>query len=293
MLTLSGWHVEQGARISRDEDSLNEVLCWQDPACSLSVSQLCAPDDGAYRLRIGADLVVDIMSDGRLVTRPEPCLSQVTVDYFLADLVFPRLLAQQGSFVVHAGAVRTLDGAIMLMGNSGRGKSTLATSFDHAGFALLGDDAMIVSSLDAAPRVCPVYPSLRLNPDSIDALIPGTVTAGPARQHATKQRIDVAVDRQSEDWPLPILAIFSIAAAGSDEQIGLRRLTVAEACMFLVESSFALDPTDREKARCRLEDASALARQVPAYEIAYPRDYARLPEVRQVILDQVTALQTA
>lgn len=63
--------------------------------------------------------------------------------------------------------------------------------------------------------------------------------------------------------------------------------------MALVESSFALDPVDPDQALGRLNDASALARQVPAFEIAYPRDYARLPEVRQAILDQLAALEPA
>lgn len=176
------------------------------------------------------------------------------------------------------------------MGLSGRGKSTLVSSFNQAGFALLGDDAMVVSSLDTIPRVRPVYPSLRLFPDSIEALMSGVVTAGSVAHYSTKQRIDVPVVSDAGDLPLSIKAIFSIAAPG---QVGLRRLAVAEACMSLVENSFALDPSDTARARERLRDASTLAHHVPTFEISYPRDYARLPEVRQAILDQIAALEPA
>lgn len=293
MMTSTGWRVESGTPCKDILGAQDEVLRWQDPACSLSVSRIGALEDGFYRLRVGADLIADIWSDGRIVTRADPRISQSSVDHFLSDMVFPRLLAHAGTFVVHAGAVRVGDAAVMLMGNSGRGKSTLTTSFDNAAFAMLGDDAMIISSLDATPRVRPVYPSLRLFPDSIEALMPGAVTAGPARHYSTKQRIDVPLAPDAEDWPLPVSGIFAIAEPADDDQIAVRQLTVAETCMFLVESSFALDPADRTQARHRLEDASCLARQVPAFEISYPRDYARLPEVRQAILDQVAALKPA
>jgi len=215
------------------------------------------------------------------------------INQFLADLVFPRLLSHTGSFVVHAGGVGFGDAAIMLLGNSGRGKSTLAASFARAGLTLLGDDAMIVTSLDATPRVCSVYPSLRLFPDSIEALMPDAVTAGPVARHSTKQRIDVVVAQKSDYWSLPVRGIFSIGEPVNDGRIDLRRLTVAEACMAFVENSFALDPSDTARARERLVNASALAREVPAFEISYPRDYARLPEVRQAILEQVAALEPA
>ena len=293
MMMLSGWHVERRAPLSDCVDPPPEVIRWQDSASSLSVSQVGAPEDGIYRLRLDSDLVVDVMPDHRIVTRENALFPQKTIDHFLADQVFPRLLAHVGTFVVHAGAVRIDKAALMLMGNSGRGKSTLVASFDRAGFALLGDDAMIVSSLDATPRVRPVYPSLRLFPDSIEALMPGAVTAGPMAHYSTKNRVDVKVAPTPDNMLLPIRALFSIARPAEDGLVAVRRLTLAETCMSLVESSFSLDPSDIARARDRMEQASALASRVPAFEISYPRDYSRLPEVRQAILDQVAALEPA
>jgi hypothetical protein len=182
---------------------------------------------------------------------------------------------------------------MLLVGSSGRGKSTLSASFDQAGFELLGDDAMIMSALETGVGVRAVYPSLRLFPDSIDAVMAGAATAGPIAHYSNKQRIDVAGTRDAELSPLKINALFSIAAPAQDDRIAFRRLSVAEACMTLVENSFALDPVDPVSARGRLRDASALARQVPAFEIAYPRDYARLPDVRQAILNQMNEIELA
>lgn len=271
----------------------DEVVIWRDQAGPLTISRIHDPAQARYRLRLGDASVIDVLSDRRFIVYAEAGGAGETHEHFLADQAIPRAMAHEGSFILHAGAIRVGQGAILLMGLSGRGKSTLVTSFDQAGFALLGDDAMVVSSLDATPRVRAVYPSLRLFPDSIDALMPGVATAGPVAHYSTKHRIDVSVARKGDDRSLAIQAIFSIAKPAENDLIGLRRLTIAETCMALVESSFALDPVDPGQALGRLNDASALARQVPAFEIAYPRDYARLPEVRQAILGQLAALEHA
>ena len=63
--------------------------------------------------------------------------------------------------------------------------------------------------------------------------------------------------------------------------------------MALVENSFSLDPSDVSEAAKRLDAASAVARNVPMFQITYPRDYARLPEVRAAILGQVATLEPA
>lgn len=232
------------------------------------------------------------MPDQTIVARPSDGYSSVSLDHVLTDLVFPRLIAHDGSLVLHAGAIRMGKSAIMLMGLSGCGKSTLASSFHQAGYTLLGDDAMIVSWADVLPAVRPVYPSLRLLPDSVAAILPGVATSRVA-QHSIKQRIDVTPDGEEVDWPLPIAAIFALAEPCGSGEISIRRISIAKSCMAIVESSFALDPSDTDQARQRMEQASALATAVPAFEIAYPREYARLPDVRRAILDRVEALEPA
>jgi len=271
--------------------AIDETLRWKDPSTPLTISAVSALDERYFRLRMDPAFAVDVSTDGRIVVRQNVPVPQITIDHFLADQVIPRLLAHAGSFVFHAGAVRSGEAALVFLGQSGRGKSTLVTSFKQAGFALLGDDAMVLASPGGVPHVSPVYPSLRLYADSIEALMPGAATAGPVAHYSTKERIDVEIDADTELTPLPVRAIFCLAAPAAGETIELRRLAPAEACMTLVESSFALDPADLDQARRRLDDASRLARLVPAFEISYPRDYACLPEVRRAILGQVAALE--
>lgn len=290
MHDFGDWKVEQYLATLAPPEAR---LCWRDQATELTISRLTVGSDvTGYRLQL-SDLAVDVVSAKRVIVRPAPCLAQITIDHFLADQVLPRLLASEGSLVVHAGAVRVGSSAVIVLGHSGRGKSTLTASFDRAGHDLLGDDAMVISFVENRHLVHAVYRSLRLFPDSIAELMAGATTAGPVAHFTDKERIDVAIEGQMTADPLPVAAMFALAAAANDGDITTRPLTASETCMMLVEGSFALDPSDTAQARQRLDQASAVASAVPAFEICYPRDYACLPEVRQAILDQVAALEAA
>lgn len=290
---LSHWRIISTNDLPNEALAINEAISWQDSAGPLIISRVDVSGELHYRLRLKDAVAVDVSPDRHLVARSGPKVSKATIDHFLADQVFPRIMAYEGAFILHAGAIRAGDGAILLMGPSGRGKSTLVTSFDQIGCDLLGDDAMIISWHEDDPFTKAIYPSLRLMPDSIEALLPGPLATTSVADYTPKQRIDIPIITQDDVLPLRIKAIFAIAEPTADGQIYLCRLTVAQACMTFVESSFALDPTDVSRARDRLKDASALAHRVPTFEITYPRDYARLPEVHQAILDQLGELKAA
>lgn len=292
MFALRSWPIERAKPLPIGSEVDSETVRWRDDETPLTISEVVAPGDRFYRLRMDPDLAVDIRDD-RIVTRASVEYPKNTLDHFLADQVIPRVLAHAGAFVFHAGAVSMGDHALVFMGRSGRGKSTLCASFDQAGFELIGDDAMIASWEDELPQVRAVYPSLRLFPDSLDALIPGTAEASPMAHYSVKQRIEVKGVGDPARPAIPVTALFAIAPPSAEDGVAVRRLSAAAACMILVESSFALDPADLTRARQRLEEASRLAGLIPAFEISYPRDYARLAEVRDCIADKVTELERA
>ena len=107
------------------------MLRWADDDGPLTISFVGVGSSGHYRLRLGEDLAVDVLPD-QLATWQRSATDDCSLDHFLSDQVIPRVLAHRGDHVVHAGAVRSSDAAILMIGPSGRGKSTLAASFDQA-----------------------------------------------------------------------------------------------------------------------------------------------------------------
>lgn len=245
---------------------------------------------GFYRLMQGDEICVDFLKDRHLEVRSAEHLATYSVDHFVADQAIPRAMANEGMFVLHAGAVCVGSQAILFMGESGRGKSTLVASFHAVGVDLIGDDALVVSLSGSNHEVQAVYPSLRLFRDSIEAIMHTDVKTSAVTDLSSKRRIDIPLSLRTPAAPLRVAALFTIAEPANDAGIRIRRLSIAETCMAAIENSFSLDPSDVTRAQDQLALASALARQVPAFELSYPRDFARLPDVRNLILKHVSQL---
>lgn len=261
-----------------------EIHLWSDPEGCLTVSSLTQGGCAHYRFRQDERFTVDLLPDNHLIVHAHDEVSPHTIDHFIADQVIPRAMAGEGQHILHSGAIRHADRAILVMGASGRGKSTLATSFHLAGDDIIGDDAVIAGWQRDVPVASAVYRSLRLLPDSIEALLPATIETDMVADYTPKRRVSVPVGNLPAYRPLPIAAIFVIGEPCCDARLDIRELSASEACMALVENAFALDPADTRQAHARLVQASALARSVPSFAIEYPRDYSWLPAVRAAML---------
>jgi hypothetical protein len=215
-------------------------------------------------------------------------LSANTLRHLLADQVLPRLVSHDGRLVIHAAGVASPTGTILLVGVSGRGKSTLAASFHVNGNPLLGDDAMIAEVVDGSAYCQPLYRSLRLFPDSIDAIFRSQPGGEPVADYTDKRNIIDLERAEGIDSRTSLRSIYCLADSDADE-IRTRRMDPAEACMALVRESFALDPGDPERSELRLKQTAELVSCIPVLEVAYRRTYAGLPALRESILGEEMA----
>jgi hypothetical protein len=77
--------------------------------------------------------------------------------------IFAWWLSRSGCYRVHAAAVGTAAGGVLLAGASGAGKSTSALTCLHAGMAFAGDDTVLVRA--APPSAISLYNSGRVDRD--------------------------------------------------------------------------------------------------------------------------------
>ena len=228
-----------------------------------------------------------ISKDGRRIEAwPAPATRIDTIRHLLLDQVLPRVLAQQGRLVLHAGAVRVGDQTIAFIGDSGSGKSTLTASFDAAGYSLLCDDGLLLTHEEGVTLALPTYRSLRLWPESIASLYAQAPAVAPVAHYSSKRRIILkdTVTNGTVRLPLASFYVLTSEAPAEDAGTSLRRLSPRAACMAIIGNSFQLDVTDRRRSADVFADASRIAEHLPVFSLAYPRDFARLQEVHEAIL---------
>ena len=110
------------------------------------------------------------VTDGRRILI-EPCGgSHHDVGVFFVGSVFAALLLQRGVVPLHASAIATGAGAVLLGGSSGVGKSSLLAALSKRGHAMLADDVTGVIVDRSRPVALPAFPDVRLWSDAVDAL---------------------------------------------------------------------------------------------------------------------------
>jgi hypothetical protein len=274
---LHDWSISSpAAGIHRGRPS---VVC---PDASLDLNYSIAFSDDCFVLSFGNVATFHVSFQTRMIeliaaSSEDP----VTADHLLYDHVIPRLLATEAPLVLHASLVRMGDRLAAFIGPTGAGKSTLGASLNAAGFALLGDDAVIVTEPDGTFWGEAVYPSLRLYPDSIESVLGADTGTSPMAHYSDKRHVTDFGHAPVSPGPMPLGAIFAVA--GGSDAPHARALSVREACMAMIDQSFALDPKDVQASAERMQVAARLASAIPGFALNIPHDYTRLPDVHALI----------
>lgn len=202
-----------------------------------------------------------------------------SVRHVLLDQAMPRLLAQHGELVLHAAIVRTLSGrTLLLLGESGRGKSTLTGAMLASGHEVLTDDGALLDLVEGTVLARRTYPSVRLLPDSLSYLFPSSEpTTLPMAHYSHKRRLTLEMDTVT--GTLPVDAVIVLGEPVPSKTPSLNPISPGASCLMMLRHGFQLDLSDTANVAHLLAKAADLARQIPAYRLDYPRDFARLSEV--------------
>ena len=147
-----------------------------------------------------------LVTDGRDVLIEPLEGDDDVVGLFCVGLPFTTLLQQRGVATLHAAAVATEAGAVLLLGRSGIGKSSLAAALVERGYPLLADDVTGVA-LDAGGR-----------PVALPALLPQRLWTHTLDKMKWRPRAYAKIRRDVEKYwvraerhcatPLPVRAAF-------------------------------------------------------------------------------------
>jgi hypothetical protein len=214
-----------------------------------------APPGILLKVAGGSDFYIS--SGGQTIVR----VANVTPDLDHEILTGPALvlaLAMRGTWCLHASAVMQSDRALLFLGESGQGKSTLAAHLaaDHH-FRLVADDILPVTTGKTGLNVWPRFPQLKLPLDSQPGtLLPESIPAG---------WICVLTDTEPEKTP------------------GLKPLSRSRALQALVSHTAGTRLLEPELLAKHLTFCAQVAEHIPFYALSYPHRKDALPEIQEIL----------
>lgn len=228
----------------------------------------CYAGPGGYRITVSGIGTYYVTPDGRACTclARHPHADPETVDETVIGPVLVLALALQGVFCVHAGAVAIGDGSVAFLGQSGRGKSTLAGWLDNqraVDCVRVADDILPLTTGDGAPVVRPRFPQLKL-PDDQQV---------PMALDGLALRAAYILDTTAEAAPTPV---------SSSPPLG-----PADALLAIAEHTVAVRLFGPALSSRHMAFAASVAGGVPVRRLRYPRRRAALAEVWAVVAREI------
>lgn len=195
-------------------------------------------------------------------------------------------MKKHGKHLLHAAAVGTENGVVLITGKGGSGKSSTAIRCLDAGMLYLGDDYVIVEK-DPVPRVYSLYSTAKLAPEdmklfpSLARLKKDGITDNPEKETLFLYPEKKQQFRQS----LPLLAILTPEFA-DQEHPSLGSVSFWKVQRAISFTTMAQLPGSDHATH---DYISALTEALPCSSLLLGSDRERIPEVIRESLD-VTAL---
>src|SRR5262245_58066435 len=267
----------QGRRLTPGPTPRDRFHHWYAPNGNIYLSFLRLA--GGYSLQFNGLAVFEVSADLRTVTcTPAPGIAARSIRHLFLDTVMPLVLSGAAKTVLHASAVEHEGEAILFVGASGRGKSTLASVLAVDDRTVLADDAVIIEGGTGGFDARPTYHSLRLRADSARALL------------ARRRRLDGVRDspvagRFVEVGRLPIKRIYFVERCERrrPSPVAIEPLDGSGAVLRLIEHTFNLDIACRNGLERQFEMLTRIAERGLCYRLGVVRDFSLLPAVREGI----------
>lgn len=131
-------------------------------------------DDDDFVLSLNPIVRFQIKKRSHIIVQPILSANTYLVQRFILTIALAGLLHQCHILPLHANAIQTPHGAVLLMGDSGAGKSTATTAACHRGYGLISDDIAAIKPITedqtSIQRVIPGYPYIKIYRDIIETV---------------------------------------------------------------------------------------------------------------------------
>ena len=192
---------------------------WSESLNPNLTQRLMRTDGGQFRLEVGPDRRLWVsLCPPRVVASPPFDAIQAQL---VASFALPLILADASVVVLHGAAVSSGETALMIVGESGAGKSTALIGLMNAGWTPISEDVCVVGLEELTPTIWPGPPWVRLSHDE-----PGPASAEESFRTSEKTAWDLRP--WAANAPAHLERLIVLQEPGGSE-VCLERLARAEA----------------------------------------------------------------
>jgi hypothetical protein len=241
-------------------------------------------DNGDHVFDFPDGVQVVVAPDARLIELSWP--AAFTSDYastYLMNVVMSFVMRIRGHATLHASAVLIDGAAVVFLGVSGAGKSTIAAMLAQRGFPVITEDVTAIVDRGTKFDVVSAHPRVRLWPD-VATLLFGSAEALPLIANAEWKRYYDVSDRFAHGT-FEIAAIYSIDDR-TNRPPRVEPLEGSEALLDLIAASYK---QDLQMSSGEFDLLGRMARHVPTRLVVPNANLATAPAMIDAILADVRA----
>lgn len=257
-------------------DNLHDVrgkgICFQAAKNELLLS---VPNIAKYLILNGDTIIIE----RQLETDDD------SVRLFLLGSAIGALLHQRSLLVLHANAIVVDGSAVLFMGVSGIGKSTLAAAFSHRGYSIAADDICAIDVGKEKPMLYPGFPQLKLWADACQKLKIETTAYKRIRPQLEKY----VIPKPEQFWqePLPLKRLYILTTINTKEFklepiTGLQKFMVLGHQTYRIPYMQGLGLEGKHLLQC-----SKVAAQVPLLRVSRSSGWFLLDELVEMIQEDL------
>jgi hypothetical protein len=225
---------------------------------------------GAFQVKEGREIWIT----------PAPNADLRVIQLCVSGSVMAILLYQRGYQALHAGAVNIAGQAVAFVGESGQGKSSMTVTLLSRGHQLVADDIVPIDFKNGRINTIPqtkigleLAEMLGFSTDSLIFLHP---------------QLGKYAYRQEQNFSLSPLPLHSIYVLNEGDTIQIERLSAQTAIVELIRHSYGSRALQAAVSPgFHLLQSTEIYKRVPIYRLQRPRSLPLLPEIAQLIEQNV------
>ena len=216
---------------------------------------------------------------------------------YLTACIMSFILLLRGTFSFHASAIGIDGKSVMLVGDTGTGKSTTAAAFAKLGYPVLSDDLVVLRDDGEKCWIQPAFPIVRLWAKSVAALF-GRADALPeiVPNHPiwNKQYLNLERDGyQFQEKELPLGGIYFLSSRSLGDFLPyINPISSQEALLSLVTNNYSASLIDKADRAKEFEMLGRILKTIPARKVVQSNDIAHIFYLCEAILKDFDHIDT-